>query len=122
MNGHGGYGVEPDELKKLEGILGDASDALDMVDFPQRASLEGFLTTQEVSRYENVEETVEETVLALTEFVDKRYPAVVDAMHDFIARAHVTITTTAEGVAKAGADYQITEDQVEEWLRKHDPN
>ncbi|EHR53167.1 hypothetical protein SacmaDRAFT_4997 [Saccharomonospora marina XMU15] len=122
MNGHGGYGVEPGELKKLEGILGDASDALDMVDFPQRARLEGFLTTQDVSRYENVEETVEETVLALTEFVDKKYPAVVDAMHDFIARAHVTITTTAEGVAKAGADYQITEDQVEEWLRKHDPN
>lgn len=118
----GGYGVEPEELEQLKKTLNDASDALDMTDFSQQASLEGFLTTQEVSQYENVQETVEEIVLKLTEFVDRKYPAVVDAMHEFIARAHVTITTTADGVARAGADYQITEEQIEEWLRKHKPN
>ncbi|SFQ22366.1 hypothetical protein SAMN05421810_105240 [Amycolatopsis arida] len=118
----GGYGVEPEELDQLKKTLNEASDALNMTDFPQRASLEGFLTTQDVSRYEQVEETVEEIVLKLTEFVDRKYPSVVDAMNNFIARAHVTITTTADGVARAGSEYQITEDQVTAWLRRHQPN
>jgi hypothetical protein len=118
----GGYGVEPEELEQLKKTLNDASDALDMTDFPQQASLEGFLTTQEVSRYQNVQETVEEIVLKLTEFVDRKYPVVVDAMYDFIARAHVTIATTADGVARAGVDYRITEEQIAAWLRQHEPN
>ncbi|MDV6011672.1 hypothetical protein [Haloechinothrix sp. LS1_15] len=117
----GGHGVDADELRALKSTLDDASDSLGMKNFAEEASLEGFLTTQSgVSPYENVDETVEETVLALTEFVDQNYPAAVDAMHDFIVRTHVTITNLADGVAQAGEDYEITEDQITEWLEDHD--
>lgn len=116
-----GYGVDPAELAELKKILNGASDKLGLTDFKDKATLEGFLTTQEVSQYENVEETVEELVLKLTEFCDKKYPPVVDAMSGFITRAHVTITTMAEGVSKAGATYEINEQQVEEWTKEHKP-
>jgi hypothetical protein len=80
-------------------------------------SLESFLTTQD---RQSVRERRGNRATA--EFVDRKYPAVVDAMHGFIARAHTTITTTADGVAQAGAEYQVTEAQVEAWLRQHKPN
>lgn len=117
----GGYGLDADEIPRLKKILEGASDALGMNDFEQRATLEGFLTVQEVSAYENVEETVEEKVLKLTEFCNNKYPAVTAAMQKFIARAHVTIIGTAEGVAKSGERYQATEDQVTTWMKEHEP-
>lgn len=116
-----GYGLEADEIPRLKAVLEDASDALGMNDFEQKATLEGFLTVQEVSAYENVEETVEEKVLKLTEFCNDKYPGVISAMEQFIARAHVTIIGTAEGVAKAGTKYQATEEQVQKWLKEHEP-
>lgn len=117
-----GYGPDPDEIKRLDDILRQANDELGLTDFDEHANLEGFLTTQSVSPYENVEETVEETVLKLTEFVDRKYPEVVEAMQQFIYRAHATIDNTAEGVAKASAQYRVTEDEVEAWIRKYDPD
>ncbi|OLZ52105.1 hypothetical protein [Amycolatopsis keratiniphila] len=116
-----GYGLDPDEIPRLKKILEGASDALGMNDFEQRATLEGFLTVQSVSAYENVEETVEEKVLKLSEFCNTKYPGVVSAMEKFIARAHVTIIGTAEGVSKAGEKYQATEDEVEKWMKDHEP-
>lgn len=116
-----GFGLDPDELRELDKTLKSASDELGMTDFESKASLEGFLTTQQVSQYENVEETVDESVRKLTEFVDEKYPKAVAAMQDFITRLHVTITTTAEGVAEAGKDYKITDEQIADWLEKH-PN
>ncbi|WP_433471221.1 hypothetical protein [Saccharomonospora azurea] len=117
-----GYGLDPDEISRLDNILHTAGDELGLTDFEERASLEGFLTTQSVSQYENVEETVEETVLELTRFVDQKYPQVVKAMQEFVHRTHATIENTAEGVAKAGVEYQVTEDEVAAWVRKHDPD
>ncbi|MBB4684044.1 hypothetical protein [Amycolatopsis jiangsuensis] len=117
----GGYGLEPDEIPKLKKLLEGASDDLGMNDFRQRATLEGFLTVEEVAAYGNVEETVEEKVRKLSEFCNDKYPGVVDAMDTFIARAHVTIIGTAEGVAKAGEKYQATEDDVTKWMEDHEP-
>ncbi|MEQ0564890.1 hypothetical protein ABJI51_37920 [Amycolatopsis sp. NEAU-NG30] len=122
MTGAGdGYGLDPDEIPKLKKLLEGASDDLGMNDFRQRATLEGFLTVEEVANYGNVEENVEEKVLKLTEFCNDRYPGVVDAMAKFIARAHVTIIGTAEGVAKAGEKYQATEEDVTKWMKDHEP-
>jgi hypothetical protein len=42
-------------------------------------------------------------------------------MDKFIARAHVTIIGTAEGVAKAGKKYTATEDEVTKWMKEHEP-
>ncbi|GHG14185.1 MULTISPECIES: hypothetical protein [Amycolatopsis] len=117
----GGYGLDPDEIPRLKKLLEAASDSLDMTDFRQKATLEGFLTVEEVASYGNVEDTVEEKVLKLTEFCNTKYPGVVNAMDRFLARAHVTIIGTAEGVAKAGEKYQATEDEVEKWMKEHEP-
>lgn len=114
--GSPGFQVEPDELRELKKTLNKASDELGMTDFKDKASLEGYLTTQDVSPYENVEETVEELVLKLTDFVDRKYPPVVNGMHDFITRCHVTITTMADGVSESGKDYEINEQQIKKWL------
>lgn len=122
MTGPGaGYGLDPDEIPKLKKLLEAASDDLGMNDFRQRATLEGFLTVEEVATYGNVEDTVEEKVLKLTEFCNTKYPGVIDAMDTFLARTHVTIIGTAEGVAKAGEKYEATEAQVEQWMKDHEP-
>jgi hypothetical protein len=102
-------------------LLEAASDDLGMNDFRQQATLEGFLTVEEVAAYGNVKETVEEKVVKLTEFCNNKYPGVVSAMDTFIARAHVTIVGTAEGVAKAGKKYVATEDEVTKWMKEHEP-
>jgi hypothetical protein len=113
-----GFGLDADEIDQLEKTLKGASDALGMNDFESRATLEGFLTVQSVSAYENVEETVEEKVLELTKFCNEKYPGVIDAMEKFIARAHVTIEGTADGVAAAGESYRANEAQVEKYMEE----
>lgn len=115
----GGYGLDADEVKDLQKVLNKASDELGMRKFPEKASLEEALTTQQVSPHENIEKTVEQVVLDLTKFVDTTYPRVVDAMDDFITKAHVTITTMGEGVAETGKTYEVNEEQVKTWLEKH---
>ncbi|MEY7973488.1 hypothetical protein AB8O38_15960 [Saccharomonospora xinjiangensis] len=115
-----GYGLDPDEIRRLDDILHAASDEPGLTDFDRHATLESFLATQAVSRYENVEEPVEEAVLALTRFANQKYPQVVEAMQQFIFRAQATVENTAEGVAKAGAQYQVTESDVAERVRKYD--
>jgi hypothetical protein len=71
----GGYGLDPDEIPRLTTLLETAGDELGMNDFQQKATLEGFLTVEEVAAYGNVEETVEEKVLKLTEFCNNSTPA-----------------------------------------------
>jgi hypothetical protein len=111
-----GFGLDADEIDQLEKTLKGASDALGMNDFENRATLEGFLTVQSISAYENVEETVEEKILELSKFCNEKYPGVIDAMERFIAATHVTIEGTADGVAAAGESYRAREDQVQKWM------
>jgi hypothetical protein len=113
-----GYGLDPDEIDQLERTLKGASDALGMNDFESRATLEGFLTVQSISAYENVQETVEEKVLELSRFCNEKYPGVIDAMERFIAATHVTIEGTADGVAESGESYRANEAQVERWMNE----
>ncbi|WP_019809128.1 hypothetical protein [Saccharomonospora halophila] len=117
-----GYGLDQSEIETLDRYLQKASTALGMENFREQASVEGFLTTEAVSQYQNVEETVEETVVALTKFIDIHYANVVEATQNFINRAHATITTTAEGVARAGVEYRVAEEEVAEWVNRHAPD
>lgn len=82
-----GSGLDPDEIERLDDILHQAGNELALTDLAQHVPLEGFLTTQPVSRYENGEETV----LELTRFAGEKYPRLVEAMQRFVPRAHVTI-------------------------------
>jgi hypothetical protein len=106
-----GYTLDPDELTQLKGILRGASDQLGMKDFSQKATLEGFLTVQDVSPYENVEETVEELILKLSKFANQDYPKVVDGMQKFINNAHTAITDAADKAHQTAKDYQENEDR-----------
>ena len=117
-----GYALDPDELEKVKGTLRQASDKLDMRDFTERASLEGALTTQDVSPYENVEETVEETILKLTKFVDQDYPAVVQSMQDFINRVHSAIETGVDNVHRSLTTYNEQEQEAGDRFRGLEPN
>lgn len=107
----GGYTLDQDELRKLKGILNTASDKLDMRDFDQKASLEGFLTTQSVSPYENVEETVDELIQRLSRFANQDYPRVIGAMQSFINRAHTAITDAADKAHDTAKDYEKREEE-----------
>lgn len=106
-----GYELDPDELRQLKGTLNGASDKLGMKDFSQKASLEGFLTVQDVSPYEDTEKTVDKLVRELTQFVDKDYAKVIQAMQDFINRGHTAITDAADKAHRTAKDYDQNDDQ-----------
>ncbi|HET9142708.1 hypothetical protein [Actinophytocola sp.] len=106
-----GYTLDPDELTQLKGILHGASDQLGMKDFSEKATLEGFLTVQDVSPYENVEETVEELIRKLSQFANHDYPQVVDAMQKFINDAHTAIEDAADKAHQTAKDYAEHEDR-----------
>lgn len=106
-----GYTLDPDELRQLKGILNGASDKLGMKDFSQKATLEGFLTVQDVSPYENVEETVDELIRKLSQFANQDYPKVVDGMQSFINKAHTAITDAADKAHQTAKDYEEKEER-----------
>ncbi|EHR60366.1 hypothetical protein [Saccharomonospora cyanea] len=112
------YGLDRDGIERLDDILHQVGNELGLPGFDQRATLEGFLTTQSVSRYENVEKPVEETALELTRSANEKYPRGVEAVQQFAHHAHVTIGNTAEGMAKAGTRHQVTGDDVAAWIRE----
>lgn len=118
---HDGYSLEPEELEKLKGTLKQASEELGMKDFTEKASLEGGLTVQSVSPYENVEETVEETILELTNFVDLDYPGVVKSMQNFINRVHSAIDIGVDNVHKTLTTYNESEQDAADRFRRSYP-
>lgn len=122
MTTPGGYALTPEELRRLKGTLSEASTRLGMKDFAEATSLEGGLTTQSVSRYEDVESTVEESILKLTEVVDRHYPAVVESMQDFIDRVHLAIDTGVDDVQQTLTTYVESEQTAEEQLPESYPN
>jgi hypothetical protein len=105
------YTLDPDELKQLKGILQGASDQLGMKDFSEKATLEGFLTVQDVSPYENVEETVDELIRKLSQFANQDYPKVVDGMQKFINNAHTAIEDAADKAHQTAKEYEDKENQ-----------
>jgi hypothetical protein len=94
-----GYTLDPAQLTELKKTLNSASDKLGMKDFKDKATLEGALTVQDVSPYENTEETVSELIRKLSKFCNTDYPNVVNGMQDFINRTHTAITSSADAVA-----------------------
>ena len=94
----GGYQLDLAELKELKKALRSASDELGMKDFTAKATLDGALTIQDVSPYENVEETVSELINKLSNFCIETYPNVVNEIQEFINRTHSVITTSADNV------------------------
>lgn len=104
-----GFTLDPAEFDKLKATLLDASTALGLRDFSTKASLEGGLTTQSVSPYENVEETVDEVIMALTKFVDRDYPQATKAVEGFINLMHTTLSDAITAVHKTQLRYQESE-------------
>lgn len=112
------YTLDPDELRQLKGILTGASDKLGMKDFSEKATLEGFLTVQDVSPYENVEETVDELIQKLSQFANQDYPKVVQGMHNFIDKAHTAIIDAADKAHKTAVEYEEKEEQGQNRFQK----
>jgi hypothetical protein len=106
-----GYTLDPDELAGLKGILTGASDQLGMKDFSQKASLEGFVTTQDAGSYEGAEENTIELVQKLIQFVYEDYPRVVGGMQTFINDVHAAITDAADNAHITAKVYQEQEDR-----------
>jgi dihydroxyacetone kinase-like predicted kinase len=115
------YALDPAEFDQLKVTLKGASDALGLRDFKAKASLEGTMTVQSVSPYENVEETVDGAIMALTKFVDQDYAATSQTMHDFINRVHTTIETAIDVVHKTQQEYLEAERLVGDSLRRAYP-
>ncbi|QFZ16932.1 hypothetical protein [Saccharothrix syringae] len=78
-----GYALDAGEFEQLKASLRAAGEALGLQDFHAKASLEGSMTVQSVSPHENIEETVDGVIRALTKFVDQ---------------VHTTIETAIDGV------------------------
>lgn len=119
---NGGYQLDPAELEELKKTLRSASDELGMNDFAEKATLVGALTVQDVSPYENVEETVSELINKLSEFCMETYPNVMNEMQEFINRAHSAITTSADNVHANLMAYNEREDEGSRILRESHPN
>lgn len=118
----GGYGLDPAELEDLKKTLGLASDKLGMKDFTEKGTLEGALTVQDVSPYENVEETVSELINKLSKFCNETYPNVMNEMQKFINRTHNAITTSADNVHASLKVYNEQEDEGSRIMRDTYPN
>lgn len=116
-----GYTLDPAEFRKLKAMLKDASDALGLRDFAEKASLEGSMTVQSVSPHEDVEQTVGGVVMALTHFVDRDYAATTRATQEFINRAHTTIETAVDAVHKTLMEHVKSEDASSEHSRRAYP-
>lgn len=99
------YTLDPDELRQLKGILTGASDKLGMKDFSEKGTLEGFLTVQDVSPYE----TVDELIQKLSQFANQDYPKVVGGMQNFINKAHTAILEAADKAHKTATEYEEQE-------------
>ncbi|ONI92861.1 hypothetical protein ALI22I_01400 [Saccharothrix sp. ALI-22-I] len=113
-----GYALDPAEFDRLKATLKAAGEALGLRDFRAKASLEGSLTVQSVSPHENIEETVDEVIRALTKFVDQDYAQASRAVQDFINRVHSTIETAIDGVHRTQQEYLEAEKLVGDGLRR----
>lgn len=113
-----GFALDPSEFDKLKATLRDASTALSLRDFTTKASLEGGLTTQSVSPHENVEETVDEVIMALTKFVDRDYPQATQAVQDFINLMHTTLSEAVNAVHQTQLEYQQSERLVGDGMNR----
>jgi len=116
-----GYALDPAELDRLKATLESAGEALGLRDFRTKAGLGGSLTVQSVSPHENVEETVDEVVRALTKFVDQDYARTVRVVQDFIDRVHTAIGTAVDGVHRTQQEYLAAEQSVGDGLRRVHP-
>lgn len=116
-----GYALDPAEFEQLKASLRAAGEALGLQDFRTKASLEGSMTVQSVSPHENIEETVDEVILALTKFVDQDYARTSQAVQDFINRVHTTIETAIDGVHRTQQEYVGAEKLIGEGLRRIHP-
>ena len=76
------------------------------------------MTVQSVSPHENIEETVDEVIMALTKFVDQDYARTGQAVQDFINRVHTTIETAIDGVHQTQQEYVEAEKLIGEGLRR----
>ncbi|MCA1605310.1 MAG: hypothetical protein LC775_07540, partial [Acidobacteria bacterium] len=117
-----GYQLEPAELEELKKTLRSASDELGMKDFTEKATLDGALTVQDLSPYENVEETVGELINKLSEFCTETYPNVMSEIQEFINRTHNAITTSANNVHANLKAYNEQEDEGSRIVRDAYPN
>jgi hypothetical protein len=116
-----GSTLDPAEFNNLKARLQDASDALGLRDFTAKASLEGSMTVQSVSPHEDVEQTVDEELMALTHFVDRDYAATTRAVQDFINRTHTTIETAIDAVHQTLMGHVKAEEASTEAMRRFYP-
>ncbi|MFE2756524.1 hypothetical protein ACFXGA_31460 [Actinosynnema sp. NPDC059335] len=113
-----GYALDPGEFEQLKVSLRAAGEALGLRDFRTKASLEGGMTVQSVSPHENIEETVDGVIRALTKFVDQDYARTSQAVQDFINQVHTTIETAIDGVHRTQQEYVGAEKLIGEGMRR----
>jgi hypothetical protein len=112
-----GFALDPAEFDQLKKTLRHAGEELGLRDFTAKARLRG-VTEQSVSQYENVEETVSDTILALTRFIERDYAQAVRAVQEFVNRTHGAIDVGIDAVHRAQLEYLRTENAVNESMNR----